>query len=276
MFNVAIKPVVVAGLLLALSSCGKSSETVSAEALLAEAAGRLEAGDAAGANLLIDSLQAAYPAQTDVQREALVLRPKVMEALIVRKLESTDSLVAVYTADNQRLSPKMKKVTDKELVESYYVPASVYNAEFMNTTGVQPRVDEVGQFFLISSVSGRKLRHESLSFKSAAGEVSTGSVPTGSDMNFSVDNTEMITFSPEQCDTIGQFVTASAGSPVTLTFHGKSNFSQKLTPAQVQAIADAYAFSQSIIRARDLTVQREKLERQLQVARDQLARNFKE
>lgn len=276
MFNAAIKPIAIASILLALSSCGKSQETADAEALLAQASEALEAGDADRANILIDSLQAAFPAQTDVQREALTLRPKVMEALIVKKLVTTDSLIAEYSALNERLAPKMKKVTDKELLEPYYVPTSVYNAEFMNTTGVQPRVDEIGRFFIISSVCGRGLRHESLSFKSAAGEVSTGAIPSGSDMNFVVGNNEMITFSPEQCDTVGQFVTANLGSPVTVTFKGKKNFSQKLTPAQAQAFADAYAFSKSIIQARDLTVQREKLDRQLQVARDQQARNLKE
>lgn len=276
MFNAAIKPIAIAGILLALSSCGKSQETVNAEALLTQATESLEAGDAARANTLIDSLQAVYPAQTDVQREALILRPRVMEALIVKKLVTTDSLIAEYSALNERMAPKMKKVTDKDLLEPYYVPASVFNAEFMNTTGVQPRVDEIGQFFMISSVCGRRLRHESLSFRSASGEVSTGAVPSGSDMNFVVDNNEMITFSPEQCDTVGQFITDNLGSPVTVTFHGKSNFSQKLTQAQAQAIADAYAFSKSIIMARDLTVQREKLDRQLQVARDQQARNLKE
>ena len=46
----------------------------------------------------------------------------------------------------------------------------------------------------------------------------------------------------------------------------------KLTPAQVNGIADAYAYSSAITGARRLAAERRKLEAMLQVARNQMAR----
>ncbi len=279
MFKEAIKATATTLITLSLVSCGgKSQSALEAENLLETARGAFEAGDTHRAFMLIDSLQNNYKAETGVQRLALNLRPKVMEAAIIKEISSTDSLMTSYAAEHDRLESKMKKISDQKLVEPYYVAVSGYDPSFMNGTGVQPRVDEVGQFFLISSVTGRPLKHESITLKSNAGQVSTPAVAYDGELNYRINGSELVTYMPEQGDTLGQFVYDNPAVEVTVVFNGAGgkSFSRRLTSAESQGIADAYRFSKSIICSRDLAVKRQKLERQLQVARDQIARTTPE
>ncbi len=275
MYNAAIKLAIAAVAITTATSCAtKSQETVEAENLLTMAENAVTQGNPEQAIILLDSLNKAYPTQIEVQRKALQLRPRAIESGTIAQLSQTDSLIATYQAENEQLKPAMKLISDKDLVEPYYVPVSGYNPQFLKTTGIQPRVDEIGQFYIISSVSGKNLRHTSITLKSPAGEVSTPAVPYDGETNYRSSGSEMITYLPEQCDTIGQFVVENISQPITLIFNSENGktTSSKLSQAEIKGIADAYRYSRSIINGRDLTVKRQKLERQLQIARDQAAR----
>ena len=58
---------------------------------------------------------------------------------------------------------------------------------------------------------------------------------------------------------------------LTLKFVGGKAKSQKLSSAQAQGIVNAYRYSKALIEARDNTVQRQKLEKTIEIARRQLA-----
>lgn len=277
MYNATIKfiaPFLLTASLI-LPSCGKSPERVAAESLLSEADSSFAQNDYSRTILLLDSLQAAFPNEIEVQRNALSLRPKAVEKITIAELTETDSLLAVYAAQNEILSPAMKTISGPELVESYKVPLSGYDSNFLNSTGLQPRVDEIGQFYMISSVAGSAIRHNSITIRANGGEVSTSTVPFDGDSNYRIGTTEMVTYLPNQCDTVGQFIsTLPESTPAILIFNGENGkkITKKLTPQQVKGIADAYRFSKSIVWSRDLTVRKEKLEKKLQIARDQIAR----
>ncbi len=75
-----------------LTSC--SGDKKAAESLHNQAIAAIEASDPAGALLLLDSLDHTYPAEVDIRRAAMPLRPKAIELQTLRDLEETDSLLA--------------------------------------------------------------------------------------------------------------------------------------------------------------------------------------
>ncbi len=255
--------------------CGcSSSESEAAESLLEQVSDAVENGNSTLALTLLDSLQRTYPALIKEQREGMKLRPKAMEIAIQAQIQSVDSLLSLYADSHKTLGEKMKTVSSPELVEPYMTPMSGYQADFVNSTGVQARIDRAGQFYLVSSVNPGGVGHTSLTFISGEDEVTTGNVPYDGELNYRLNGTEVVTFMPAKSDTVGSFMVLHRNHPVTLRFNGEKGKSRqiKLSAAQTEGIADAYTYSLASIRGRDLSVEREKLDRQLQIARDQSAR----
>lgn len=259
---------------LTLSGCGMSESEKAADSLVAQAREALDNGDSSRALMLLDSLQAAYPAEVDIQRQGMKLRPLAMEKTVMAQIQSTDSLIAFYADSHQKLAAAMKTIDNADLVEPYMVPADGYDPAFMNSSGVQARVDRAGQFYLVSSLNPGGVKHFALSFKASDGTVTTDTVPYDGDLNYRLNGSEVVTFMPAKCLTVGQFMLDHRGSPLTVVFNGENGKSRqiKLSARQVNAIANAFDYSQAVINGRDLTVERQKLDRQLQIARDQAAR----
>lgn len=144
----------------------------------------------------------------------------------------------------------------------------------MNTTGIEARVSEIGQFYIVSSANP-SLKHTAISVNGPAASATTPAVPYDGESNYRIDGGEVITFSPEQSDTIGAAVVrnlaANSSAPLTLQFTGGKNKSLKLSAAQAQGIANAYNYSAALIRARDNEVQHKRLEKTIEIARRQAA-----
>lgn len=256
-----------------ITGCG-SDESRAAQELVDQVTEAVDNGNSTLAIELLDSLQRTYPAQIEQQREGMKLRPRAMEVYFLASIQSVDSLIASYADAHQTLAGKMKTISDPRLVEPYQTPAAGYSADFINGSGVQSRVDRAGQFYLVSSLNPGGVNHNSLTFMASGDELTTEPVPYDGDLNYRLNGAEVITFMPAKCDTVGAFMLAHRDAPVTVRFNGEKGKSRqiKLSKAQVEGMADAYQYSQAVIRGRDLSVQREKLDRQLQIARDQMAR----
>lgn len=255
-----------------MSACSGSDKTdPEARALFDGATTAYENADYSRAELLLDSLQKAYPAEIKLQREGMALRPKVIEKATLLKISTNDSLMALDKVEAERLKPKLKWVKTPRMIEGYWVASEGYNPSFMSTTAIQGRVSEIGEFYIVSSAKP-SLGHTAISLSDGRSKVSTPEVPYDGESNYRIDGGEIITFSPAQSDTIGGFALANSGKPLALTFHGKSSRPVKLTATQTTALADAYAYARAVSRARQLSVDRQRLEATLQVARDQIAR----
>ncbi|MGM9799950.1 MAG: hypothetical protein ACI30M_04625 [Muribaculaceae bacterium] len=259
-----------------VTSCGKSESTTSAEALLAEAQAALDAQDTNLATSLLDSLDRGYASETGVRKQALAMRPKIVECETLKEITTTDSLMAYYADLHARAQEKMKCVNNPQLVEPYYVAKVAFKEDFVNTTGVQARVDEIGQFYMVSSLKGNSICHTSVTITADGGSATTATIPYDGEANYRIDGSELVTYMTAQCDTVGKFAATHRTSMGKLTFNGKRNHTIQLSPAQMASIADAWDFAQSIVQSRELSIQREKLERKLQIARDQAARQLPE
>lgn len=258
-------------LALMLASCGGQKEESPAVEVYNQANESFETGNYSRALLMLDSLQKAYPAEVALQHKALALRPRVIEQQTLKQITTNDSLMAYDKAEADKLKPLLKWVKTTRMIEGYWVAAAGYNPEFMNTTAIQGRVSEIGEFYIVSSMKPAG-GHTSISLSSGKEKASTPVVPYDGESNYRIDGGEIITFSPAQSDTIGAFAMAHNNQPLTLTFSGKSAKAIKLTQQQVNALANLYAYAAAIARGRQLYAERQRLEATLQVARSQIAR----
>ncbi|MDE6126928.1 MAG: hypothetical protein K2G30_08220, partial [Muribaculaceae bacterium] len=155
----------------------------------------------------------------------------------------------------------------------YWTYGKPYRPDFMNTTGIEPRVSEIGEFYIVSSVNpAGGLKHTTVAVSGNGARATATPVPYDGESNYRIDGGEIITFSPEASDTIGAFAYGNQGVPLTLHFIGTKERSQKLAADQAAAIAAAYRYSKITVDARERSVNRQKLEKQLAIARDQIAR----
>lgn len=265
-------------LLALMCACGGKQENPQARELLDNANAAFEQQDYAQATTLLDSLQKTFPSELGIQRESMALRPKVIEQTALLQLQQLDSLDAADTSTLTGLKPALKWVKTPGMIEGYWIDAKAYNPNFMNTTGIEARVNEIGQFYIVSSVNpAGTLKHTSVTLKTGSESVTTQTVPYDGESNYRLGGGEVITFSPEQSDTIGftamQAVNANPSATGTLIFNGAKNTkSIRLNAAQTAAIANAYRYSSAVIRARDNQVQRQKLNRTIEIARQQAAK----
>ena len=259
--------------LVSLMSCG-NGESPEARALFSEAESAYKSGDYTRSTELLDSLQKGFPAEVGIQREALALRPKVIEQLSLVKIAQVDSMTRIDESLMTDLKPQLKWVKAPEMIEGYWIDAKGYNPNFMNTTGIQARVSEIGQFYIVSSVNPSAIAHTSITVTLDKDAVTSAQVPYDGESNYRIDGGEVVTFSPEQSDTIGAFVSNVIASvkPTTanLTFNGaKGKKTVKLTLDQLRGIATAYRYSSALIRARDNQVVRQRLEKTIEIAKRQ-------
>lgn len=265
-------------LLALMCACGGKQENPQARELLDNANAAFEQQDYALATTLLDSLQKTFPSELGIQRESMALRPKVIEQTAILQLQQLDSLDAADTSTLTALKPALKWVKTPGMIEGYWIDAKAYNPNFMNTTGIEARVNEIGQFYIVSSVNpAGNLKHTFVTLKTGSESVTTQTVPYDGESNYRLGGGEVITFSPEQSDTIGftamQAVNANPSATGTLIFNGAKNTkSIRLNAAQTAAIANAYRYSSAVIRARDNQVQRQKLNRTIEIARQQAAK----
>ncbi len=265
-------------LLALMCACGGKQENPQARELLDNANAAFEQQDYDLATTLLDSLQKTFPSELGIQRESMALRPKVIEQTALLQLQQLDSLDAADTSTLTALKPALKWVKTPGMIEGYWIDAKAYNPNFMNTTGIEARVNEIGQFYIVSSVNpAGHLKHTSVTLKTGSESVTTQTVPYDGESNYRLGGGEVITFSPEQSDTIGftamQAMNANPSATGTLIFNGAKNTkSIRLNAAQTAAIANAYRYSSAVIRARDNQVQRQKLNRTIEIARQQAAK----
>lgn len=270
MWNVANKFLAAALAALALTACGNADRDAATQ-LLEQSREAVAAGDFYSALDIMDTLQARYPAQIEIQREALKLHPVAMEGVTIRELEKTDSMLAVSGARVDSLTRLMRTVNDARLVEPYMVAASSPR-NMMEVNGLQARLGADNTFSIMSVLRGNDVRHTSVTLGSGDDTATSGTVALGNDANFRINGTETVTYTGEKCDTLGRYAVTHDNRPLQLTYNGKRKFTIKLTAAQVHGIALTYRLASERQECKRLNSMKELLRLRLQVARDQKAR----
>ncbi len=248
---------------LLMVSCKGAADNKETEARIAfdKAQFALDNGDARECVALLDSLDRKFSDDTDIMKESMKLRPRALLLITAEDMSAADSVINTNKALLDSLKPLMAHVAVPG-TEGYLIKASAYSTDFMNRTGVSPRVSENGEFYLVTSVNpSGGLQHWSLS--AAVGDMiaTTDTVPYDGTLNFRTNNSEVITFTPAASKGIGELVSSHPGLPVKMLFNGQNGRSHSisLNADQIDGIATAYRYASAVNDMRDATINLERL-----------------
>lgn len=267
MFNAISRYVCAAAVLVAAVACG-NSERDSAKALLDESRQAVEKHDYNKAFELLDTLNVRYRAQTEVRREALVLRAQAMEGMAMDSISAGDRALAEATLALDAFDGKFKHIDSSVGLDGYYLPDGVSD-KVMTATGIQPRVSDDGHFYIVANVQGRSIGLESIEFSANGASVSSAALSPS--RVITVEGSEIASFTPEDLEGIASWLIANPDLSRCVLHGSKGNLDVKLTPAIKKQLVECAAYAEALQAKRLALVHREKYERMLAAARDQLA-----
>ncbi|MDE5641933.1 MAG: hypothetical protein K2I56_00410 [Muribaculaceae bacterium] len=258
--------------MLLLAACGASpSEKADEQArnLLGQAQSALESKDLDRAQMLLDSLDHGYKEAVGVRREAMPLRARLIEEMSLKQIPQADEAIAQAMMRIDQLGQRMSDAGDK--VDPYVVPKAWPKRGDIKAEGIEPRVDRDGFFRLIVKSSGKTLDMNAVEFSAEGSSVTSKALP--SDRVAKVEGMELMSLSQEEFAPVAEWLEAHSGSVPTVELVGLSG-RRKITfsAAQAAMLLDAWRYSRACQELVSAKVERERLERQLKIARDQSAR----
>jgi len=272
MYN-AIKYLAIAAIAVsALASCSGDEDKEKVDGLLVEINQSLETGDYAKALALMDTIDQHYPAQVEARRQLISLRPKGIEKETLAMMAASDSAIAFAQADLQGLEAKMKHISGDDL-EGYYVVADAYNPAFINTTGVEARVNDADfTYYVVAQTIGKRQGIRAVELKAANGATAqSDAIPADSERRFEIEGSESAVFIPEEVESLGEWAQSAGPIGSARIITSKGGVDVKLKGGQQSAFAIAWQYADARRRLFDATNRRAMLERRLQIARDQIA-----
>lgn len=272
MCNAPIKPFLVAAcLVMQLWGCS-GSKTESAETLLTQAESALTSGDYRSALSLTDSIQRAYPTDAEARRAANHLHAKAMMALTQAELAANDSLLLDLQDTTDRFQNSVRTI-GVDGSESYTVASSDKEYSRLGTfDGLHARLSPDGQLMLVSS-SAAPIGHTYIIIKSGNEEIVSTPVPADGELNRRERSGEIVHHTGTMADSIARFIAAHDQTPVELRLEGgKASKGITLSPDMIRSISTLSQYRDTYRKLQLLILQRERLSRQLDVARNQVAR----
>ncbi len=274
MFN-AVNKYIALGLCFLFVSCSNTDEK-KAKQLLQESESNISSGSYSVAIALLDSLQRTYPKFVEIQRQGMHLRPKAIEGMTLKETASNDSLIAVLEAEHAALKNSFELISNKDLLEGYYVFKDAIKPTLFNCTTIQPRLSAKGEFYIISALNSNSVKHTAISLSRGNESVTTKSVSYDGERNYRSGDTEMITFMPAESDTLGKFALNHDNMKLSLKYIGKRTHTTSISATETHAIAATYRMSQILAKLRKAKMKKELLEQQLLLTRDHIARTFQD
>lgn len=277
MCNVASRLIFLAvvTLILMASCANKAADSTPspAQEALTRANSLVENGEYAEALKVFDEIDSLYAGEVAVRREVVRLRPKVIEQYCNIQLAEIDSMMGFAEARRSSLLPKMVQESVKGFDDGYSTASAGYNPNFYSTTGIQGRVTTVGDFYIVSSLTGKPLKHNSITFATTDGSVTTPEVDASDELGITTSSGEVVSYFGDAPEKIGELASQAMFNDVptaTVTLHGaKGDREVKLTPAQIEGLATAWEFSDNFKQLRRLSIERDRLKATLATAQSQ-------
>ena len=256
--------------LLLVSCAGTGDSGADAAALYGRIAKAVEAGDYALALQLADSLDSAYTADVELRRKAMPLRAKANEGVALQRIPLVEGAIADAMTVLDQYGPEMVKVG--EGAEYYMVPAGWPGLRDVRHTGIEPRVDSNANFRIVLKSTGKSIGLNAM--RLSVGGTSVSSVPADASRVAVLNDSEMLSLTQEESAALVEWLRSHGSEPqLKAELVGTAGATTvQLTPAMAARLVQAWDFAmaqQQIVR---LTAERSKLEKQLQIARDQQAR----
>lgn len=256
-----------AALTVNLASCG-NPDADAARALVDSARENIGSGRYAEAIADLDTLNVRYPAQTAERREGLALRAQAFGAMARDSIEASSAALAAATIELDAAKEGVHHVDGPRGLEGYWLGNGRQPA-ITSATTVQSRVSDQGYFYLIANVAGQRIGLRTVSATSGADTYR--SAPVAQARVIEVGSGETANFSPEESGTFGAWLASHPDARV-LTLEGSRKNLQVTLNADLKAqILACYRYATAVQAQRTATINREKYERMLAIARDQEA-----
>lgn len=267
MYNAISKYAVAIALSLAFAACADKDKEGAME-LYTHSEAAVQAENYDGALALLDTLNARYPKQTDIRRDAMRLRALAMEGIARRNIGTADAELAAATLNVQEWAPKFRHVDSSVGLEGYFLPKGV-DEKVMTASGIQARVSDKGFFYIVANVQGRSIGLKSIELIAGADRVSSAEISPARIIK--VEGSESASFNPEELEAIGPWLTAHPHPSMLVLVGSKGSVNVKLSARQADELLDCYHYSEALQAQRKASINREKYERMLATSRDQLA-----
>lgn len=273
MCNAASKTLLAAvALAMAATACTSEKErrAAAAEQLRVQAEALVASGQSEQALALLDSLDNAYGEQTAVRRNALATRAAAIEAATMERIgPAQEALVrAQLTVDS--LQALFVHIEGTRGLEGHRVAKELAKNNVTASTGIEPRIDGDGHMSIAAVVKGKRIGLNSLSVTTAAGTVQTA--PVSGERCIVSEGTELTSLRQEEVAEAMEAIAAAGDGPVKLHLDGsRGSVEVKLTPALRAALVRSWQYAQALQQLRSASIERERLERTLQTARDHRA-----
>lgn len=226
--------------LITLSSCEHQRNNGEAEAkeLLDEAEIRINADDFDYARVLIDSLRNTYPRAFETRRRSI----NVLNELEVKETEhkaiAQGKVMEKLDSELSEIKKDFILEKDERYQEVGFYKAKKQQASSLHRTCLYAEVDENGQLFLISVLTGKKISHDRIIVE-VQGEEKRESAKC---LSFLIDkssgNEEQATFKKYAEDNgIINFIAENANKNIFITCEGqKGSHKYQLSKTDAQAI----------------------------------------
>lgn len=275
MFNAVNKIIICAVAVVAASSCNQDNNGKEAEHLLDEIEQAVSCGDNQKAIMLMDSLDKTYPDQIEQRKRSLKHRPVIMEKIVIDRIREADSIIVSLQNEIDRIKGDFRHIDGGDL-DGYYIWDKAYDPKFINSTGIEGRVsDDQYYFYIVAQSTGKKIGLDQVVLNTDADSCHSRKIPDGNGRMMIVEGAEMASFIPEEVYDLGEWAYNNADDIKSATLIGASGTIElPLKPLRGAAIGKAWYYSSLMQQHRSALINREKLERQLQIARDQIANSL--
>jgi hypothetical protein len=225
--------------------------------------------------IVLDTLAKRYPKEIPILREAMRLRSLSQEKLILIEIEKNDSTLAYYSQIQHELVHKFSYYKDPVMMEGYRVAKGLPQLAKSERSGIEPRINSAGEPYLASQLVGITLRHNIVRISASNGSyAATAFVAYDKAQNYRYKDGstsyELITFRPNQCDSLLHFVALNVNRPLRLSFIGNASYTILLSSQEKVAISDTYRYAQAVQRVHYLSGRKIYLNKKLEITRKYL------
>ncbi len=252
---------------LALTSCGDKNRDAAVD-LYKQCESAISSGNYSGALVMLDTLNTRFADQVEIRKDALRLRAMAMQGVASDSIAAGSEELARATLELDRLAPDFRHVDSSVGLEGYYLPKGVSD-KVMTATGIQPRVNDQGYFYIVANVQGRNIGLNSIRFVDGAEQTSSSEISPVRVIK--VEGSESASFNPEDLEGVGQWLKEHPGASKIVLAGTKGKVDVKLDPKLRSQLIACYDYSCARLALHLAQVKREKYERMLATARDQMA-----
>lgn len=271
MFRVATEiliSVFVAALLAVSCSDGVNKK---AQTLYDNASEEFQRGEYDKTIALLNELDSLYADQINIRRQGMHLRPKVIEQQTIDRLNTVDSLLALYSWQCDSMSKSLRRVSN--IVEGYFVSANS-PADINSAPGLYARMAPDGMLYLIAVTP--QCRANSISIESNGQSATSNTLPFDNERCAAYGSNCVLTFLHGEIPDIVNLLAKANGADFTVKYlnNGKVTGAKTISGNAASSISTICRLTLEINSAKLLEIEKRKLEKQLLTARNQVARTM--